>query len=83
MGIIANHGMSVPATRTVAMVFARGTPYETRLEYRPAAPQRVLPVELARVVRDALIDVIEDGTARRLAGAFETRDGRAIEPGGQ
>ena len=83
MGIIANDGMRVPATRMVSMVFARSTPYETRLEYRPAAPQRVLPAELARTVRDALVGVVEDGTARRLAGAFVTRDGRAIELGGK
>jgi membrane peptidoglycan carboxypeptidase len=83
MGIIANDGMRVPATRMVSMVFARSTPYETRLEYRPAAPQRVLPAEVTRIVRDALVDVVEDGTARRLAGAFVTRDGRAMELGGK
>ena len=83
MGIIANDGVRLPAPRVVSMVFAHDTPYETHLEHRPTAPQRVLPAPLTRVVRRALVDVVEGGTARRLDRAFVGRDGRAIELGGK
>lgn len=83
MGIIANDGVRLPAPRMVSMVFAHSTPYETQLEYRANAPQRMLPAELTRIVRRALVDVVEDGTARRLKRAFVGRDGQAIELGGK
>jgi membrane peptidoglycan carboxypeptidase len=84
MGILANDGVRLPATRTVSLQFAAGTPYETQLQHRPAAPpQRVLPAEVARTVRRALVDVVEAGTARRLAGAFVAADGRVLQLGGK
>jgi membrane peptidoglycan carboxypeptidase len=84
MGILANDGLRLPATRTVSLLFAHGTPYETQLQHRPAAPpQRVLPVEVVRTVRRALVDVVEAGTARRLAGAFVAPDGRVLSLGGK
>jgi membrane peptidoglycan carboxypeptidase len=83
MGIIANDGMRLPAPRMVSMVFAHSTPYETQLEYRATAPQRVLPAELTQIVQRALVDVVEGGTARRLNRAFVGRDGQAIELGGK
>jgi membrane peptidoglycan carboxypeptidase len=83
LGIIANDGLLLPATRVESMVFARATPYETRLAFRPAAPQRVLPPELARLVRRALLDVVEQGTARRAAGTFVAPGGRTLALGGK
>ncbi|HEU5296685.1 MAG TPA: glycosyl transferase family 51, partial [Burkholderiaceae bacterium] len=59
------------------------TPYETHFEYRATAPQRVLPAELTRIVRRALVDVVEEGTARRLTRAFVGRDGQPIALGGK
>jgi cell division protein FtsI/penicillin-binding protein 2 len=84
MGILANDGLRLPATRTVSLQFAQGTPYETRLQYRPPeAPQRVLPSEVVHTVRRALADVVEAGTARRLHGAFKTDDGRVLQVAGK
>jgi len=84
MGILANDGLRLPATRTLSLLFAQGTPYETHLQHRPAAPpQRVLPVEVVHTLRRALVDVVEAGTARRLAGAFVTSDGRVLSLGGK
>ena len=83
MGIIANRGLRLPAARIAALEFARDTPYETRLEARPRRGERVLPEAVADVVRRALIDVVEDGTARRLKGAFVLRDGSQVEVGGK
>ena len=84
MGIVANDGLRLPAIRTAGLLFARGTPYETRLQHQPgAAPQRVLPAEVARTVRRALADVVATGTARRLHGAFTTADGRVLQVAGK
>jgi membrane peptidoglycan carboxypeptidase len=83
MGIIVSEGMRAPTARLVSLVFARDTPYETQLEYQPRAPCRVLPAEVARIVRHALVGVVEDGTARRLKGVLALRDGRAVELGGK
>jgi membrane peptidoglycan carboxypeptidase len=83
MGIIANDGLRLPAPRMVSMVFAHSTPYETHFEYRATALQRVLPAELTRIVRRALVDVVEEGTARRLTRAFVGRDGQPIALGGK
>jgi membrane peptidoglycan carboxypeptidase len=83
MGILANDGLRLSATRTVSLLFAHGTPYETQLQHRSAAPQRVLPAEVVRTVRRAMIDVVEAGTARRLSGAFVAADGRVFQMGGK
>jgi membrane peptidoglycan carboxypeptidase len=84
MGILANDGLRLPSTRTLGLHFAAATPYETQLQHRPATPpQRVLPVEVARTLKRALVDVVEAGTARRLAGAFVTADGRVLSLGGK
>ena len=83
MGIIVNRGLRLPVERVAALQFARGTPYETHVAYQPAQPQRLLPPEIADVVRGALIGVVEDGTAKRLKGALKRRDGSMVEIGGK
>jgi membrane peptidoglycan carboxypeptidase len=83
MGIIVNHGLRLPVERVSTLEFARATPYETHLAYRPAAPQRLLAPEIADVVRRALVSVVEEGTAKRLKGALKRRDGSSVEIGGK
>ena len=83
MGIIVNRGMRLPVTRVASLRFAQATPYETRLEYQPTTGERVLSIELADVVRRALIGVVEEGTAKRLKRALLRRDGSAVEIGGK
>ena len=83
MGIIVNRGVRLPTSRIGTLVFARDTPYETHLASRPAQGGRLLPEELADVVRRALVDVVEDGTARRLKGALTPAGGSAIAIGGK
>jgi membrane peptidoglycan carboxypeptidase len=39
--------------------------------------------EVARTMRRAMADVVEQGTARRLSGVFKTADGKAITVGGK
>jgi len=83
MGIIVNRGVRLPVTRVASLEFARDTPYETHLSYRPTQAERVLQPEIADVVRRALIGVVEDGTAKRLKGALTTRNGSTVEIGGK
>ena len=83
MGIVVNRGMRLPVERVASLQFARGTPYETRLAYRPAQAERVLQPEIADVVRRGLIGVVEDGTGKRLKGMLVRRDGSAVEIGGK
>ena len=83
MGILVNDGLRLPLTRIDAMHLAAGTPYEIRYEQRPVTGERIYPAELARVVRTALFDVVENGTARRAYGAFKTKDGEIIPVGGK
>ena len=83
MGIIASDGVRRPVQRVDALHFARDTPYETRLEPRDAGAEQVLPPEVAATVRRALVQVVQDGTARRLKGALVDANGRAIEVGGK
>lgn len=83
MGIIVNDGVRRPVTRIQSLAFARNTPYETHVEARPAAGERVLPVEVAQTVRRALIEVVEGGTAQRLRGSLVGPDGVAVPIGGK
>jgi len=83
MGIIVNRGMRLPIVRMQSLHLAAGTPYETRLEQRPGKAERVLPEEVTDVVRNALLTVVEDGTAKRLKGALVKADGTPVEIGGK
>lgn len=81
IGIILNDGIWQPTVRIERLRFAEGTPYETVLVREPEAPRQVLAPEIAAVVQRALSDVVEQGTARRLSGAFRTRDGAPLPVG--
>jgi membrane peptidoglycan carboxypeptidase len=70
IGIIAADGVRLPSVRVSELRFASGTPYETALAPEGAAARRVLRPEVARALRGALVDVVENGTARRARGAF-------------
>jgi membrane peptidoglycan carboxypeptidase len=82
MGIIVNDGVRLPAASIEQMHFAIGTPYETHVGLAPQGEQ-VLPQEVAAVVKQALFDVVEHGTARRGYGSFRQVDGSLIPLGGK
>jgi hypothetical protein len=73
----------LPVARIASLEFARDTPYETRLAYRPPMAERVLLAEVANSVRRALLGVVEDGTAQRLNRTLVGRDGTVVEIGGK
>ena len=70
IGIILNDGVRQPSVRIQRLRFAVDTPYETVLGLDPAAPRQVLAPEIAARVRQALIDIVDSGTAQRMRGAF-------------
>ena len=78
VGILLNDGISQPAVRVEKLHFAADTPYETVLVAAPRPAATVLVPEIARVVRAAMVDVVETGTAARLRGAFGDNDGVPI-----
>lgn len=90
MGIIVNQGRRLPVARIGSVHFAAGTPFETRMDFLPgdhspdtATGTQVLDPEVARVVRAALIDVVNGGTAQRLKGALVGPDGQPVPIGGK
>jgi membrane peptidoglycan carboxypeptidase len=82
MGIIVQNGIRYPTTSIQRLHFAADTPYETIMGLAPRGEQ-VLPPEVAAVVKRALLEVVEQGTARRAYGAFRRPDGSLIPVGGK
>jgi len=83
MGILINDGVRAPIVSLTGLRFAADTPYETRLSPRPIKGERLMPAEVARTARRALAQVVETGTAVRLAGALKYPDGQALTVGGK
>ncbi len=63
MGIIANDGVRYPSVLIDELQFAVNTPYETHLVRDESSGERVLSPDIAEVVRAALVNVVDRGTA--------------------
>ncbi|WP_150295028.1 penicillin-binding transpeptidase domain-containing protein [Sphingobium estronivorans] len=83
MGIIASGGYRLAPRLIERLHFAEGTPYETIMTAKPEKGERVLRPEIAAAVRRGLIDVVENGTARRAYEAVVGPDGKVIAIGGK
>jgi membrane peptidoglycan carboxypeptidase len=83
IGILLNDGVVYPSMRFDSFHFAAGTPYETQLTLPPTQGTRLLPSEVAAAARSALIDVVEQGTARRLKGVYQRPDRQPLQVGGK
>ena len=83
MGIILNGGMRYPVVRVEQLLFAGGTPFETGLAREAATGERVMSSEVAQVLREALVDVVENGTGRRVRGALTDTTGAQLVIGGK
>ncbi len=83
MGIIINDGVRKPLARIGSLQFASGTPYETRLDQQGGKAEQVLERDVAQVAREALFNVVENGTARRLKGVLKLGDGSVVPIGGK
>ena len=83
MGIILNNGVRVPNVLIERMRFAADTPFETIVERAPVQGERMFSPELAAALRGVLADVVETGTASRLARAIVEEDGAEVLIGGK
>jgi len=83
IGILGNDGIRLPTVRFDSLHFAQGTPYETVLDKSAGQGRQVLAPEAARVARDALMGVVEAGTAVRLRGVYKDVDGKPLSVGGK
>jgi membrane peptidoglycan carboxypeptidase len=83
MGIILNDGIRMPVLRFEELRFAGGTPYET--DFRPDrfTGKRVMQQSVARALRQALAEVVKNGTAKRLDGVFNDSNGKTLIAGGK
>ncbi|HKQ60126.1 MAG TPA: transglycosylase domain-containing protein [Candidatus Polarisedimenticolaceae bacterium] len=83
IGIVLADGMRLPTRRVTRFEFGAGTPFDTTLERRPSAGERVLSAEVAQAVRAALAGVVERGTARAAREAIRLSDGSFVAVGGK
>jgi hypothetical protein len=83
MGIIISEGVYKPAHLIQEITFAGDTPYETHFVRRPAKAKRVLHPEIAHIIKKALFNVVEKGTARRVYQAFFNDEGTRLPVGGK
>jgi membrane peptidoglycan carboxypeptidase len=83
MGVITNEGEKLAPVTLTRVEFAAGTPFHTVLKRKRQAAERVFPAEIATVIKQALANVVEQGTARRLRGSFALGDGTTLAIGGK
>jgi len=83
MGVILNDGIKLPPVTLTRVEFAEGTPYHTILKRKRPEASRIFQAEISQVVRQALLNVVQEGTARRLRGAFPLGDGTTLPIGGK
>jgi len=78
MGIIVNDGRTVRTENLSALTFAAGTPYETRFAPREDAGRAVLSPAIVDQVRVLLRDVVQGGTAKRVAAGLPVGAGHTL-----
>jgi membrane peptidoglycan carboxypeptidase len=83
VGIILNEGMWHPSIRVESLRFAEQTPYETLFKRKAETSERVLDAEIAKLVKQELMGVVENGTGQRVKEAFKLADGTIIKVGGK
>jgi membrane peptidoglycan carboxypeptidase len=83
VGIVENGGQGLATQRISTLEFAKDTPFETRFTQVSAPAKPLLAPEIATVVQRLLRDVVEGGTAKRLADGLTLPDGRALDVSGK
>lgn len=83
MGVITNDGSKLQPITLTRVEFAAETPYHTLMKRKRQAAERIFAPEIATVIKQALAGVVEQGTARRLRGAFALSDGSTLPIGGK
>ncbi len=75
MGVIRNDGVKLPAVSIKQLEFGADTPYHSVFRLKPQKSEEIFNPVVAQTVRKALLDVVQEGTARRIKGAFPTAEG--------
>ncbi|MBM4263714.1 MAG: hypothetical protein FJ145_20095 [Deltaproteobacteria bacterium] len=83
MGIIVHDGLRRATIDINSLRFAAGTAYETVLAPNSWRDERVIDPAVARTVREVLKEVVDLGTAKRIAGAFLAADDTPLRVGGK
>ncbi|HTB18833.1 MAG TPA: transglycosylase domain-containing protein [Bryobacteraceae bacterium] len=83
MGILVNNGVRNPNIRIQRLHFGANTPTETVVARETEPGQQVIAPEIAALVRQQLIGVVENGTGRRAHGGIVMAGGRMIPVGGK
>jgi hypothetical protein len=83
MGTLVNGGVRYPSRLLDTLDFAVGTPYEVRWSMQPSAGEQVLNPEVVEVARNALLDVVQNGTARAVQASLARPDGTRHVVGGK
>ncbi len=83
MGIILNDGQRLGSLRVDYLDFAKGTPYQTTLTRQASGIQQVMRPEIAKSLQASLLDIVDNGTARRLKGTYKSADGIILPVGGK
>lgn len=83
VGIILNDGVRLPTFRVQELHFAGETPWETRLLREEASGTRVMDPAVAVILREAMVDVVEEGTGRRMRGVLRDPEGTLLPVGGK
>ncbi len=83
MGTLVNGGVRYPSRLLDTLDFAVGTPYEVRWSMQPAAGEQVLDPDVVAVARNALLDVVQNGTARAVQASLTRPDGTRHVVGGK
>lgn len=83
MGILVNEGIRRPTVEIEEVRFAAETPFDTQFIRTSMPGIRVVPEEVARVARAAMLRVVNNGTARRVKDVFRDRHGSVLAVGGK
>ena len=82
-GILLNDGVRLPSARVQQLHFFQGTPFETILAPKAQPGVRLLSPEIAKLVREQMVGVVQNGTGRRASGGIKLPDGSVLPIGGK
>jgi len=83
VGILLNDGIRQPNVRIQKLHFAAKTPFETVMERKPSAGERVLSAAVAGRARAEMTGVVANGTGRRAFHSVVLNDGSFAAVGGK
>ncbi|MBV8060851.1 MAG: transglycosylase domain-containing protein, partial [Alphaproteobacteria bacterium] len=84
VGIILNDGTRLPTIRFESLMFGEGTPYQTLVEhYGDQHKEQLLDPAIAHVMKGVMAEVVDNGTARRVKGAYKDTKGTVLTIGGK